>query len=117
VSERTDLNEPLLLGATSLGGRLWRNNCGVAFHKNGSVVRYGVANPGGSDLIGLMPRVIRPQDVGRTVGVFAAVEAKTGRVPLTTEQSRFLGLIARLGGIAIEARDADAALAALARDP
>lgn len=101
MAERDDLLEPLMLAATKLGGRLWRNNSGVAFHANGSVVRYGVASPGGADLIGFMPRTIGREEVA----VFTAVEAKFGRTPTTQAQTDFLALVERLGGVAIEGRD------------
>jgi hypothetical protein len=33
--------------------RLFRNNCGTLQDANGRYVKYGVGNPGGSDLIGI----------------------------------------------------------------
>lgn len=111
MAERDDLLEPLMLAATKLGGRLWRNNNGVAFHANGSVVRYGIANPGGSDLIGYMPCVI----AGQEIALFTAVEAKFGRTPTTQAQIDFLGLVDRAGGVAIEGRDVADVVAELKR--
>lgn len=108
MSERDELNEPIMLRASALGHRLWRNNSGLARYKNddGSMrsVKYGVAAPGGSDLIGFTRVTITPDMVGDTVAIFTAVEAKTGDIGLTKEQRQFLAMVRNLGGIAIEAR-------------
>lgn len=112
MSERDELNEPIMLRASELGHRLWRNNSGLARYKNddGSMrsVKYGVANPGGSDLIGFTRVLITPAMVGDMVAVFTAIESKTGHVPLTLEQGRFLNMVRNLGGIAGEARETGA---------
>lgn len=47
-----ELVDTVMLEASKRGGRLWKNHSGVAFHKDGSTVVYGVANPGGSDMLG-----------------------------------------------------------------
>jgi hypothetical protein len=107
MAEREDLLEPLMLGASAMGARLWRNNSGVAFFKNGDVVKYGLANPGGADLIGFVPVDGR--------AVFTAVEAKFGRTPTTQAQRDFLALVAGAGGLAIEGRDVEAVLAEMKR--
>ena len=80
------------------GGLIWRNNVGAtpaktyhtcphcSFHYKElhDPIRYGLANksPGmnarfkSADLIGVMPRLIVPEDVGRTIGQFIAREVK-----------------------------------------
>lgn len=90
------------------GAPLWRNNVGAA-----GAVRYGLANESerinlrfkSSDLIGITPRVIRAEDVGKTVGIFTAIEVKRGNwrytgAPREVAQRRFIELVRSLGGIA-----------------
>lgn len=96
-----ELNDELMLEASRRGHRLWRNNSGVAFHKDGSVVRYGVASPGGADLIGFTVVEITADMVGRKVAVFTAVEAKTGKLKPTKDQDNFLAMVRRKGGIGL----------------
>jgi hypothetical protein len=73
------------LRASEQGGRLWRNNVGVAADsRTGRPVRFGLANDSAalnrqvksSDLIGIRPITIRPGDIGRVIGQFWSVECK-----------------------------------------
>lgn len=78
---------------------LFRNTSGVT--KEGDRwIRYGIANPGGSDLIGWTPVEITPEMVGRTVAVFCALEVKTAKGRATKEQEAFVAAVKRAGGIA-----------------
>jgi hypothetical protein len=63
-------------------------------------VQFGVASPGGSDLIGYRRVVIRPEDVGKTVAIFAAVEVKTSTGRVSTVQQAFVNHVQEAGGIA-----------------
>ncbi len=104
----------LLLACSRLGVRLWRNNCGQLQARNGQWVRYGVANPGGSDLIGYVPVTITPAHVGQTLAVFVAIEAKTTTGTLRPEQRQFLNVVGAHGAITCVARaieDAEMTLA------
>lgn len=103
MAERNDLLDPILLRASALGCRLFRNNSGIAFHKDGSVVRYGVGGKGGADLLGWTPVMFH----GKQVAVFTAIEGKWGKTALTPEQRQFLHVIHASGGIAIEAHDVE----------
>lgn len=96
----TDLLRAIQLDATPRGVRLLRNNCGAYRLPDGSMLRYGVGNPGGADLIGWHSRVIGPADVGRTVAIFTAIEGK--RLPRrpTVDQMRFLEAVQAAGGLA-----------------
>lgn len=105
MSERRDVIDPVLLGASELGCKLSRNNSGIAFHKDGSAVRYGVFSPGGADIIGWSPMLVTPDQVGSIVAVFTAIEAKTRSVGLTPEQKRFLAVVNQSGGIGLWGRD------------
>ncbi len=92
----------------------WRNNVGLAWQRAGGgkpiicnrcslvidlkerPVHYGLA-VGSSDLVG----------VHIPSGRFLAVEGKAGRGALTPEQKRFIELVRRCGGVALEARESD----------
>lgn len=79
--------------------RLWRNNVGM-YKRDNYVIKYGVANPGGSDLIGGTQIVITSDMVGATLLIFTAIETKAkGRKP-TQEQKDFIDNINRMGGFA-----------------
>ncbi len=98
------MNESVVLRSTMLsltadGFRVFRNNVGVLQDAEGRYIRYGVCNPGGSDLIGWKTVEVTPEMVGKRVAVFTAVECKyKGR--LTPEQITFLGAVSKAGGIA-----------------
>lgn len=79
---------------------LWRNNSGVARTERG-MIRYGVANPGGADLIGIFN------------GRFLAIEVKSRTGRTSTEQERFGELVRAKGGIFILARDVETVLEVL----
>ena len=101
-----------------LNGMIWRNNSGAATDVQGRLIRYGLANDSqkmnrqikSSDLIGMIPMVVQPHHVGRTLGVFVAVECKeetwkwrgTAR---EAAQNRFLQLVNTHGGLAFFATD------------
>ena len=105
MPERDAVIDPILLGASERGHRLFRNNSGMAFHKDGSVVRYGVGSPGGSDILGWTRMTIRPEHVGSQLAVFTAIEAKTGTQRPNNDQRRFLEMVGRSGGIALWGTD------------
>lgn len=85
------------------GYRIFRNNVGFDKQRR---VKYGLKN-GSADLIGWRPYTVQPEDVGRTLGLFVAVEVKRqGNAP-TKEQERFLEAVAAAGGEAWIATDDD----------
>jgi hypothetical protein len=72
-------------------------------------VQFGVASPGGSDLIGYRTITITPDMVGQKIAVFTALEIKTATGRATPEQRRFIDHIRGAGGIsAIVRTTADA---------
>ena len=93
--------------------RVFRNNIGTAFHKDGSAVKYGICNPGGSDLIGWKSVEITPDMVGKTVAVFLAIECKNTkkRVQPGSDQEKFINMVRKAGGLAGDARSVDEARA------
>lgn len=101
------------LKASKVGARLWRNNVGVLFNEEGRPLRYGLANDSkalnqqikSSDLIGILPALIRPEDAGKTIGVFTSLEVKKPGWKYTGKgreiaQLAWINLIVSLGGIA-----------------
>lgn len=81
------------------------------------MTRYGVANPGGSDLIGFRSVVITPEMVGRRIAVFAALEIKTPTGRATEQQKKFLSMVSAMGGISGVARSEDDAAELLNAQP
>lgn len=114
ASNHEDLNDRLLLGASDLGHRLWRNARGIAYNRDGSTVKFGVGPNGAGDLLGGTRVVVTPEMVGQTLLVFTSVEAKTGNQRPREDQRAWLDTIKRLGGIALWGRQADPLLAQLA---
>lgn len=119
-SEQT-LRKLVQAAVSRLGARVFRVNTGRAWagkarpDARGGVyipeaypIRMGLVE-GGSDLIGYSPVVVTPDMVGRTLAVFTAVELKTGRVALTSEQAHFLAVVRQAGGVAGVARTVEEA--------
>lgn len=92
---------------------LMRNNSGALKDADGRVVRYGLGNISkeqnenfkSSDRIAILPLVITQEMVGKTVGVFVAVEMKKSPWKYTGKdreagQKNFLDYINARGGIA-----------------
>ena len=92
----SELMRDIQLAVTEAGHRVFRNNIGVCQDTKGNYIRYGVCNPGGSDLIGWT----------RT-GRFLAIEVKSEKGRLTVVQENFLSSVAKAGGIAICARSVE----------
>lgn len=79
------------------GYRVFRNNVGLFKTKDGRRVKTGLKK-GSSDRIGWRPYIIQPEDVGRTVAVFVAIEVKVQGEHPTEEQCAFLDAVKRAGG-------------------
>lgn len=110
MSNEADLMRIIQIYASKYGARLFRNNCGQLQNRQGSWIRYGIANPGGSDLIGFKTVEITPEMVGHTIAIFTAVEVKTPKGRVTPAQQAFLVAVQAAGGIGIVARSVEEAL-------
>ena len=88
--KESDLIKNIQVAVASHNVRLHRNNIGQYTTSSGVVIRYGVVNPGGSDLIGWTQREVTIDDVGKTFAIFTAVEVKTGRLKPTAQQLNFI---------------------------
>ena len=103
------IQQNILLSCSRGTVRLMRNNCGSYKTPEGGFVKYGVGNPGGSDLIGLRSLVVTPQMVGQRIGQFVAVEVKRPGQRPTEQQERFMAMVRQFGGIAGVATSVDEA--------
>jgi hypothetical protein len=97
------------LAISKIGARIFRNNVGVFKTAAGGRIRTGLC-VGSSDLIGLTPRVITADMLGRQVAIFTAIEVKSAKGGLKKEQKAFLAMVKNAGGIAIVARNVDEAI-------
>lgn len=119
--KESELLTALRLDFTREGNRLFRNHSGGAWHgrvidermsdrgrivtlQGARRVRSGLT-VGAADLIGWRTITITPALVGLRFAVFAAVEAKTGRTPITEQQRQFLDAVGDAGGYAAVARE------------
>jgi hypothetical protein len=109
ANQETVIQQNILLSLSKGNKRLFRNNCGGYKTDSGGFVKYGVANPGGSDIIGWTSRIITPDMVGEKIAVFTAIEVKAGRNKPTPQQQAFIDRVNADGGIAGIARSADEA--------
>jgi hypothetical protein len=102
ANQETDLQQRIRLALGLLPDlRLWRNNSGkLPDPRTGRWVQFGVASPGGSDLIGYKSVTITPDMVGQKIAVFTAIEIKTPNGRATPAQQNFIDHIRRAGGIA-----------------
>lgn len=112
ANQETDLQQRIRLAVGTLPDlRLWRNNSGkLPDPRTGRWVQFGVASPGGSDLIGYRTVTITPDMVGQKVAVFTAIEIKTTTGRATPAQQHFIDHIRKAGGIAAIVRSTADAL-------
>ena len=74
--------------------------------KNARPLRSGLCK-GSSDVIGITPVFITQAHVGRTLGVFSAIEVKSKNGKPTEDQLKFLQAVEKAGGFAGIARSND----------
>jgi len=114
----TTTQADLRLVAPYYNSHLWRNNSGVAVNEEGRHIRYGLANDSkrinkyfkSSDLIGIAPVKITQNHVGKTMGIFTAIEVKGPKFTKPSSQrehaqAEFLSVVQTAGGIGIFAND------------
>lgn len=110
MKKESNIQNAVRLALSSRGVLNFRNNTGAYKTEQGHYVRYGVGEKGGSDLICVTPITITPAMVGRTVGVFTALEVKTKTGRATDSQVQFIKAIKNIGGIAGIVRDPQGAI-------
>lgn len=114
TSSEAPVQAQLRLRANDFNGHLWRNNNGAAIDNTGRVIRYGLGNDSkrinskraSSDLIGIMPIVIGEHHVGRTFGLFVAIEVKPPdwKAPKNDReraQAAYLTIVNECGGLGL----------------
>lgn len=100
------------LAASKKGVRLWVNTRGALKNEVGRPIRFGLMNDTkelnkvikSHDLIGVTPRIVTAEDVGKTFGIFTSYEVKEHSWVYTgkgreVQQLRWMNLILSLGGI------------------
>lgn len=114
MSNEAVVQQQVQLAMARLGAQVWRNNSGACTDDTGRLIRYGLGNSSAAlnaaiksaDLIGITPMTVQAHHVGRTVGVFTALEVKRPGWHLTPgdkrgqAQKRFLDIVVGVGGMA-----------------
>lgn len=107
--ERTIQGKIFLKIGSRLDCRLFRNTLGMAVKANGQKIKFGLCNPGGSDLIGWRRVEITPAMVGKTLAVFTAIEVKRPGQKPTEAQKNFIDKVWAAGGLSGIARSVEEA--------
>lgn len=110
MKKESNIQNAIRLALSDAGVLSFRNNVGAYKTDDGRFIRYGVGESGGSDLICCAPVVVTAEMVGKTIGVFTAVEVKTKTGKPSEKQIKFIEAIKRAGGFAGVARSASDAL-------
>ena len=114
MSNEAVVQQQVRLAMARLGAQVWRNQSGAMEDKTGRIVRFGLSNDSAAlnaaiksaDLVGITPMTVQQHHVGRTVGVFTALEVKRPGWHLTPgdkrgqAQKRFLDIVVGVGGMA-----------------
>ena len=96
--KETAIQQAVRLALSQAGAVMFRNNQGSYQDDQGRWIKYGVCNPGGSDLIGWTSVTVTPDMVGKTVALFTAVEVKTSKGRVTDAQQNFIDQVNKAGG-------------------
>ena len=118
----SEVQQDIMIEAPNLSCTLMRNNQGACIDETGRLVRYGLGNVSkkrtdliaSSDLLGITKVVITPDMVGKTLGVFTAIEVKKEKWKHDKKldkrekaQKAFIDWVLSLGGIAGFANNVD----------
>lgn len=109
-----DIEKKIIIAVQSVGATVFKNNVGTAKKVDPRTgkeyfVRFGLCE-GSSDLIGITPITITADMVGKTMGVFTAIEVKKDvkkkydKHRMETQQ-RFIDFVNKKGGIAFKSDD------------
>ena len=99
ANEETNLQAEIMLALSADGHVPLRNNTGAFKDKNGRYVKFGVGGKGGPDLWVIC-----------NDGMACAIEVKTHKGRVRTEQESFLSMVRAKGGRAGIARSVEDAL-------
>lgn len=118
MTTEKDIEKKITMSVQGAGSIVFKNNVGYAQKTDPNTgksywIRFGLCE-GSSDLIGITPVKITPGMIGKTVGVFTAIEVKKDvkksydKHRMDTQQ-RFIDFINRNGGFAFKSDDPDKA--------
>lgn len=117
-----DIMRAILLAASKLGARIFRNNVGTGWagklmshtrdHTSLFMARplHAGLCPGSCDLIGWHSVKVTPEMMGCTIAVFTAIEVKTLKGRVAQHQQNFINIVNAHGGCALIARSVEDAL-------
>ena len=97
MSSESSIQRAIRVRLSQLRKPFFRYQVGTYIGSDGSFVHVG--EKGVSDLIGMTPYVVKPEDVGRTIAVFTALEVKTAKGAIRKEQAPFLRMVNANGGL------------------
>jgi hypothetical protein len=114
MSLESEIQQQIRLKISELrAGMFLRYQVGTFMTMDGRPVKIGVV--GASDLIGIVPHVVTAADVGKTLGVFCAIETKQEKDKTDAErkklQANFIRIVRSFGGVAGIARSVADAVA------
>jgi hypothetical protein len=120
MNDESTIQQHIQIAAMNYGCNLMRNNNGAAQDKTGRLIRFGLGHISpnqqikSSDLIGITKIVITPDMVGKTIGVFTAIEVKKEDWNPNKKlddheikQLNFLNFVTSMGGISAFANSVD----------
>lgn len=122
MKDESTVSQEIQIQARHYDCTLMRNNAGACIDNTGRLVRYGLGNLSkkqtevfaSSDLIGITKITVTPEMVGRTLGIFTAVEVKKEAWKpekkldkRETAQFNFINWVKAQGGIAFFANNID----------
>lgn len=115
MKDESTVSQEVVIKARYMDCSLMRNNSGACIDQEGRLVRYGLDNTSkvrndkikSSDYIGITKVVVTQEMVGKTLGVFTAVEMKREdwkhekkKDKKETAQEAFINWVKSLGGYA-----------------
>ena len=122
MKDESQVQQEVQIQARHNNCTLMRNNSGALKDETGRLVRYGLGNVSkqqteqikSSDLIGITQVTITPEMVGRSIGVFTAIEVKKESWKMDKKldkreqaQKNFIEWVLSLGGFAGFANSVD----------
>ncbi len=107
ASQESNIANCIMLALSPLGARLFKNVRGLFLTLDGKrKAAAGLQPNGSSDLIGWTEVIIND----KKTCIFTAIEVKTERGKISTEQQKYIDYISNNGGIAFVARTTDEAI-------
>ncbi|MDD5302970.1 MAG: VRR-NUC domain-containing protein [Elusimicrobia bacterium] len=100
MNAETRLMQLIRLEAGTVPGvRIFRNNVGLFYTRQGTPIRCGLFK-GSSDQIGWRTVTVTPAMVGRRVALFVSLEAKGLRSVVEPDQQHWIDQVRAAGGLA-----------------